>query len=289
MSVSTASDAQAIARATRSILKGTGAQLAGKKRGRDIGEGRRVPRRHSYEVNDPRARPWAKIGDGSFAQGAIYREALLKTAKELRHQLWKDLPNDLVREAREQHAAYTAEFEQLRAQEIPPTGRLATIRMELGRLAPLLERARLRLRRVDLTVLDALLEKLDFRTGMLCPSIETIAEAAACHRNSVVGALQRLKAHGLIDWVRRTVRTDNEGEFGPQLEQTSNAYHFDHRRQMEPRVWQRYWQILISKLRRLGAIAKTIAAAVRPAPVVQDKQLADTLKRLEALVPNAST
>ncbi len=288
MSADTA-DSRAIARATRSLLKGAGAQLAGKARGRDHGEGRRVPRRHSYEVNDPRATPWTKVGDGSYVQGTMHCEALLKTAEELYHVDWKALPLRAVREARERHAACSAELNELLSRDDAPTGRPAAIRQELGRLGALLERADLSLRRVDLSVLKALLKRIDFRTGRLDPAIETIADDAGCHRNSVVGALRRLKAHGLIDWVRRTVRTGNEGEFAPQLEQTSNAYHFDHRRKMASRTWQRFLQILTSKLRRLGRMAKGVEVPTEAPSRPKSPELAAALARMELTLQNAST
>ena len=42
-----------------------------------------------------------------------------------------------------------------------------------------------------------------------------------------MAAIRRLRFHGLIDWVRRSIKTGNDGEFAPQREQTSNAYYFD--------------------------------------------------------------
>ena len=68
---------------------------------------------------------------------------------------------------------------------------------------------------------------VDFRTGRLDPMIDTIAEAVNLARITVVRALARLKAKGFLSWVRRTVKTDRDGEFAPQRRQTSNAYFFD--------------------------------------------------------------
>lgn len=263
-----------IARETRQIMKGVGARLGGRERGPDHGEGRRVPRRHSYDVDDARAKPWSKIGDGSVAAGLAHREALLQTAKERHRQDWKELPARAVREARDAHDALAAELDALGAAGAPPVGRMAVVRQELVKLEAVLQRAQQRLRRVDLQVLQALLEMVEFQTGRLFPALETIASAAACHRNSVNGAIRRLKAHGMIDWVRRSLKTANEGEFAPQREQTSNAYFFDHRRQMPPRTWQRYLQILVSKLRRMGRVPADVLDPAASFDALTPRQLA---------------
>jgi hypothetical protein len=237
------------------------AQLAGKTRGPDASDGsdRRVPHRHSYEENTPEAKPWRKVGDGSIGQGLAHREALLQAAKEQVHQDWIDNPAERARSARERRSAVAAELEQLMEAGDAPVGRPATLRMELAELDDVLAGFEKRLRRIDVTILEALIKHVDFATGRLYPAIETIAAKAGCHRNSVIAGLRRLKAKGFIAWVRRTIRTGNEGEFGPQLEQTSNAYFFDHRQGMAARTWARFTQILVTKLRRLGAIPAGVA------------------------------
>lgn len=76
--MSSDAQARAIARQTQQILKGAGAQLAGKKRGPD----RRV-RRSSYDESDRRVRQvWRAINGGSKAGGLRWRDALVKTARE---------------------------------------------------------------------------------------------------------------------------------------------------------------------------------------------------------------
>lgn len=282
-----------IARQSRQILKQTAARMAGKQRGpdHDPENMRRVPHRNSYDVDDQRAKPWRRICDGSIAQGHAHRAALLKIAEELYHRGWRDNPNERVREARARHAALTAELEAHLAAKVHPPGRLAAIRMELAPLEQLLKRAARRLRRIDVTVLKALIEKIDFATGKLFPAIDTIAQDAGCHRNSVLAALVRLKAHGLISWVRRSTRTGNEGHFAPQREQTSNAYFFEHQERMEKTTWQRFVQLLTIKLRRLGA-APDQESPPRPRQE-PNPALAAALGRLgDALgypPPNAST
>lgn len=70
--------ASALARQTRALLKGAGAQLAGKKRGPD----KRV-RRSSVDVDDRRAREvWRAINGGSRAGGLRWRDAVVRTARE---------------------------------------------------------------------------------------------------------------------------------------------------------------------------------------------------------------
>ena len=172
MSADTAA-AQSIARATRSLLKGAGAQLAGKKRGRD----RRV-RRDSYDVDDRRAQVWAPIGDGTKRGELRWIDALVRTAKEY----------DVVRR-------------------------------EAGKRGPLTP--------YGIRVFEELLKLACFKTGRLEPTISTIQERTRFARATVVRALARLKAHGFLQWVRRSRRTGNDGEAGPQREQTSNAYFFD--------------------------------------------------------------
>lgn len=280
------------AHSVNQILKGFSAKLQGKTRGPDHDpEGkRRTPHRDSYDVNDVRAKPWRPIGDGSVRQGLAYREALIQAAKELYQQLWREYPLPEVREARARHASLSAELDQFVAGGAAPTGRPALIRQELGRLSSYLKAADARLRRVDLTVLEAVMQTLDFATGRLFPAIDTIATRAGCHRNSVIAALRRLRDHGLISWVRRTIKTANEGEFAPQREQTSNAYYFEHRTKMAARVFQRYCQLLVTKLRRLGGVPQAVAQRGPREP--QDpalRQALDALGAGVALRESAST
>jgi hypothetical protein len=282
----------AASRQANQLIKGFGSRLAGKTRGPDHGEGRRVPRRNSYDVDDKRAQPWKKVGDGSHVQGVIHREALMQTAKEQRRQDWHDLPNQKLREIREQRELLAAELERLMADGRAPIGRPATLRQQIEKLDATMEKADGRLRRVDLNVLEALLDKIDFATGQLFPSYDTIADWAVCSRNAAIGALKRLKSRGFIDWVRRSIRTANEGEFAPQREQTSNAYFFDHRRSLPRGTFQRYWKILVSKLRRLGAVPPAVTngpgAPPRAAQPV-NAELREALAGLSSSVVNAST
>lgn len=248
----------------------------------------RTPHRDSYDVDDARAKPWAPIGGGKAGANLAFIEATKQVAREIFHQEWLALPHRRVRELRHERAVLAAELAQLQATTSPAPGRPAAIRQRLGVIDADLERARLRPRRVDLTVLAALLRHLDFRTGALFPAKETIARAAGCHRNSVHNALRRLKAHGLIDWVRRTARKAGAPAGEPQREQTSNAYFFDHRRSLAAAVWHRFQQLLGAKLRRL-ATGTPVSTDPTPPPQVQDPTLRATLAALGAAVTHAST
>ena len=78
MSITDTAESRNIARDTRSILKGAGAQLAGKKRGAD----RRV-RRNSFDENDHKVRQlWRPVNGGQKAAGMRWRDALVRTARE---------------------------------------------------------------------------------------------------------------------------------------------------------------------------------------------------------------
>lgn len=146
----------------------------------------------------------------------------------------------------------------------------------------------MRPQRLDIEVMRALLAHLDFGTGKLFPTWETIAATAGCCRTSVFGALRRLKHHGFISWVRRSIRTSRGGVAGPQREQTSNAYFFEHRDRMAPGVWQRLKQRLDAKLRRLRPAAPP---PDRPAAIaeIKDPALRATIAALGAGVRRASS
>jgi alkylated DNA nucleotide flippase Atl1 len=77
--------------------------------------------------------------------------------------------------------------------------------------------------RVGLLVLHSLVfDFLNFRTGQLDPSYEGIAKKAGVSRASVGRALRRLKALGMLSWVRRCVAEIRDGRF--TLAQERNAY-----------------------------------------------------------------
>lgn len=76
---------------------------------------------------------------------------------------------------------------------------------------------------VALEVLDYLANLVDYRTGRLEPSLDTLMAKLHRSRDAIVRALKALRTHGFIDWLRRFIPTGNEGR-GPKYHQTSNAY-----------------------------------------------------------------
>jgi hypothetical protein len=76
---------------------------------------------------------------------------------------------------------------------------------------------------VAIELLELFANLVNFRTGRLDPSIETLMRHLRRSRDAIVRALKALRAHGFLDWLRRYVPTGNDGR-GPQVQQTSNAY-----------------------------------------------------------------
>ncbi|MCW3837787.1 helix-turn-helix domain-containing protein [Sphingomonas canadensis] len=79
---------------------------------------------------------------------------------------------------------------------------------------------------IGLEVLEALYSFADYKTGRCDPSVDTIAAKIKRSYKAVRQALERLRAAGFVEWIRRCVSTGNEGQAGPQVQQTSNAYGF---------------------------------------------------------------
>lgn len=76
---------------------------------------------------------------------------------------------------------------------------------------------------VAIELLELFANLVNFRTGRLEPSIDTLMRLLHRSRDAVVRALKNLRAHGFLDWLRRYEPTGNRGR-GPQVQQTSNAY-----------------------------------------------------------------
>ncbi len=91
--------------------------------------------------------------------------------------------------------------------------------------------------------------KIEFKTGRLDPPIAWLEKVTGFARRTVVDALARLRRHGFLDWIRRSRRTDNEGEAGPQREQVTNAYFFDITR-LARRALQRFQDLRARRQRR---------------------------------------
>lgn len=88
---------------------------------------------------------------------------------------------------------------------------------------------------VAIEVLEYMVNLIDHKTGRLEPSINTLMEKLNRSRDAIWKALNALRQHGFIDWLRRYVPTNNDGS-GPQVQQTSNAYRLLRPRQAEQAV-----------------------------------------------------
>lgn len=78
---------------------------------------------------------------------------------------------------------------------------------------------------IGVRLLRELYRIVDYKTGRLEPAIDTLCQRISRARATVVKYLARLKAHGFLDWVRRSETVDNPGA-GPQVRQITNAYGF---------------------------------------------------------------
>lgn len=76
---------------------------------------------------------------------------------------------------------------------------------------------------IAIELLELFVNLVDFRTGRLDPSIETMMGKLRRSRDAIVRALKNLRTHGFLDWLRRYEPTGALGR-GPQVKQTSNAY-----------------------------------------------------------------
>lgn len=76
---------------------------------------------------------------------------------------------------------------------------------------------------VAIEMLEYLVNVVNFDTGRLEPSIDTMTRRVKRSRDAVVRGLASLRRHGFLDWIRRYEPTGNEGR-GPRVRQVSNAY-----------------------------------------------------------------
>lgn len=137
-------------------------------------------------------------------------------------------------------------------------------------------------------VLKIMLRKfLDFGSGQLDPAVRGIATATGYTYKTVHAALKRLKAHGFLDWVRRSRVTENEGQAGPQREQVSNAYFFPFR-DLPKAVAQRWRDLRERRRRRLAANADRLTAEPALPPAPSDPGLLSALGRLGAALGGAN-
>ncbi|AVZ26893.1 winged helix-turn-helix DNA-binding domain protein (plasmid) [Zymomonas mobilis subsp. mobilis ZM4 = ATCC 31821] len=80
-------------------------------------------------------------------------------------------------------------------------------------------------------LLKMLFRMVDFKTGRLEPTLDTICEWVGYARATVVRLLKQLQEQGFIRWIRRSIKIKTDGA-GPRRKQTSNAYGF-----LSPKSW----------------------------------------------------
>lgn len=77
---------------------------------------------------------------------------------------------------------------------------------------------------VALEVLDYLWGRVDYLTGRLEPAVATIAEELGRSYSAVHNALKALRAHGWLQWYRRSRPVEDPEPGRPLVEQIPNAY-----------------------------------------------------------------
>lgn len=109
------------------------------------------------------------------------------------------------------------------------------------------------LKDTGIVVLEALLRQHwhEFKTGRIDPAISQLMKATGYVRQTIVDALARLKRHGFIGWVRRTIRISDPVPGGPIRQQTNNSYFVD-----EARIASRAGRNVRDRFRQLLARAK---------------------------------
>ncbi|MFT8737231.1 MAG: helix-turn-helix domain-containing protein [Zymomonas mobilis] len=80
-------------------------------------------------------------------------------------------------------------------------------------------------------LLKMMFRMVDFKTGRLEPTLDTICEWVGYSRATIVRLLNQLKDNGFLRWIRRSIKIKADGK-GPRRKQTSNAYGFS-----SPKAW----------------------------------------------------
>jgi hypothetical protein len=146
-----------------------------------------------------------------------------------------------------------------------------------------------------ITVLEALLGRrgvvaIDFKSGRLDPALTTLEKITGYARGTIVRALAKLREHGFLDWVRRSRKTGNDREFGPQREQTSNAYFFSLSR-LPKAVLRRFLDLVAARRAKAAARAATAPTATQGPPPPRkpaNPELASTLQAMADHFTSAS-
>lgn len=148
---------------------------------------------------------------------------------------------------------------------------------------------------VGLEVLRELYRMVDYRTGRLDPSINTICVRTRRSKQAVVDALNRLQEHGFLVRVRRAEAIENAHQ-GPQVRQITNAYGFSLPKCVAEKIERKssYDPLPDCELSRRAAQEEEIEAMLKSADPEQylkyvvsndNEELFNDLLRLQASIP----
>lgn len=137
---------------------------------------------------------------------------------------------------------------------------------------------------VALEVLDLMANLVDFRTGRLEPSLVTLMRRLKRSRDAIVRALHNLRAHGFLDWIRRYATAD-DASTGPRLVQATNAYRLglpagSPATEAPPPLPDDWVAAAKERETMRSAWLAQLAAVERPAAILGDSALAESLSRL---------
>ncbi|TQL14927.1 hypothetical protein FBY58_1857 [Zymomonas mobilis] len=123
-------------------------------------------------------------------------------------------------------------------------------------------------------LLKMLFRMVDFKTGRLEPTLDTICDRVGYARATVVKLLRQLQDLGFIRWIRRSIKIKADGK-GPRRKQTSNAYGF-----LSPKAWPELARQVFERVmrRRNAPIPDDIDHA-------QEADKAETKAIIESLPP----
>lgn len=116
---------------------------------------------------------------------------------------------------------------------------------------------------------------LNVNSSRLDPSIDYLAAKFRHARSSIVAALRALREHGFLKWVRRYKVARTEGQKGPQIYQTSNAY----RVELPPEAEKLLEDVPTDEKARKEDVRRRLMEYE-----AQESGLSDVLDRLGALV-----
>lgn len=145
---------------------------------------------------------------------------------------------------------------------------------------------------VALEVIELLSHLVNYRSGRLDPSLDYLMAKLRRSRDAIVRALQALRSHGFLDWLRRFEPTGNEGR-GPQVRQISNAYRLLLPQRARQWLFRQgrpaplpddYTHAQEQQKAEIEAHKVSLSLAELPLFVVDDPGLAESLARLGAAI-----